>query len=50
MIAVTDAIVDPWTMVIESFNAAVADGTVTRPWSSKSIALRAEIYWGQFFK
>lgn len=47
MISDTDTIIDPRAMMIESLNANIANGTMTRSRGSNDFAIRAEISWGK---
>ena len=45
MIFDSDAVVNPWAVVVESLNALVADGTVSASGRSDDFALWAEVSW-----
>lgn len=45
MIFDSDTIVDPWTVMIKSFNTLVTDGTVLAPGRANDFAIRAKISW-----
>ena len=42
MVIDSNAIVDPWAVMVESFHTLVADSTVTRSRSANTLAVRAE--------
>ncbi len=50
MIADSNAIIDPWTMVIEAFHTLIADAAMTRPLSSYDLTIRAKQYRVKVFK
>jgi len=45
MIADSNAVVNPWTVMIESFNTAIADGTVAGARCSYNLAVWAKFTW-----
>lgn len=45
MVANSNAIVNPWAVMVESFNTAIADGTVARARRSNHLAVRAKFTW-----
>jgi hypothetical protein len=39
----SNAVVDPWAMMIESFNTLMADSAVSTPYSSEGLTYRTEL-------
>jgi hypothetical protein len=44
----TDTVVNPWTVMVKSFNAPVAYGAVLASRSSKDLAIRTHLTWVHF--
>ena len=43
MVTDTDTVIEPWAVMVESFNTAIADGTMPRTGRPKDKTLRAEV-------
>ena len=45
MVLYTYTIINPWTMVVKSFNTLIAGVTVPRSWSPDCVTIWAELDW-----
>jgi hypothetical protein len=50
MIAYSNTIIDPGTVMIKAFYTLIADTAMTRPLSSYDLTIRAKQYWVKIFK
>ena len=50
VIADTNTVIDPWAVVVESFNASVAHTAVSRPVGPYYLTVRTEQNWIKVFK
>lgn len=41
MVVYTHAVVNPWTVMVESFNAPIANGAMSRSWSPQDFTVGA---------
>jgi hypothetical protein len=50
MIAYSNTIIDPWTVMIKAFHALIADAAMARPLSSYDLTIRAKQNRVKIFK
>ena len=50
MIANSNAIIDPWAVVIEAFHTLITDAAMARPLSSYDLTIGAQQNWVKIFE
>ena len=41
MVPYTDAVIEPWTVMVKALDTSITNGAVARPWSAQDETVRA---------